>query len=898
MRLFAEVRARFRALLHLEQLTRDADEEFRFHVDMQAEQLVREGFTPDEARRRALTRFGGVPRTRDEVGDARGVRWLQDFAFDVRYGWRQLRHSPGFAAVAVLTLALGIGANTAIVSVVNGVLLRPLPFADAGRLVMLWETDRHSGTTREPGSWPDYLDYQRTARSLAGLDAITGAAVNLGADGAGDESVRLSAMEVTHGFFDLVGIRPIMGRPFSAEEDRPGALRVVMLGESLWRGRYLADPAIVGRTIRLDDVPHVVIGVLPADADFGLDQVHARASYHSTYLSDGDVDVWLPARASESSYPRDTHPFLLMGRLAPGTSDDAAQRELASLAAGLERAYGADHDRGVHVESLTQVVFGPVRPVLLLLLGSVGLVLLVACVNVANLLLARSAVRVREVAVRGALGAGIGRLARQFVVESMLLALMGGAAGIVVAFAGLRALLALAPADIPRVSRVGIDAPVLGVTLAVSLGVGLVFGLVPTVRALRLDLIGILRGEGPAASGGRGRRRFRDGLIVAELALSVMLVVCAGLAVRSFWSVLRVDPGFRSAGVLKAEYQLPASRYPQDYSKWPAWSEIHGFNGELLRRLRALPGVDAAAIASAHPLDAGFTNSFTVVGREEEARDWPEISVRIVSAGYFATLGVRLSRGRVIEESDALAATPVAVINDAAAARFFPGGDPIGHEIRFWGVSRRIVGVVGNERLRGLTESAPSAVYISLAQVPSASGVVLVRTTRDPLSLALPVRRAVRGVDPSLAVYGVEALPETLLQSVGQRRFAMLVLSAFAAVTLVLALIGVHGVLSYTTSQRTHEIGIRVALGATGGRVAGLVVRGGLALAAWGTALGMAGALAGSRLLTGLLYGVGRLDPWTFIAVPVVVLAASTLATWLPARRASRVDPVEALRAE
>jgi predicted permease len=468
--------------------------------------------------------------------------------------------------------------------------------------------------------------------------------------------------------------------------------------------------------------------------------------------------------------------------------------------------------------------------------------------------------------------------------------------GALFAWVGLHALVALAPADIPRLSEVGINGRVLAAAMTVSIAVGLVFGLVPMSQAFRLDVAAAIQRDANSTSGGRARRRFRQGLVVTELALSVMLVVCAGLLVRSLASVLRVDPGFVAQGVLKAQYQLPVSRYPNDYKVWPKWNETHRFNDALLGRVRALPGVTSAAIAVSHPLDAGFTNSFTVVGREAESHDWPEIRVRLVTPGYFATLGVPVREGRVFDAADVADAPFVAVINEAARKRFFPNG-ALGQELRWWGVKRRIVGVVADERIQGIVEDAPPAVYAAIAQAPSANGVLLVRTSGDPAALESTVRNAIHAVDPELAVYGLEPLSITLLDSIGQRRFTTVLLGGFAAATLVLALIGVHGVLTYTTAQRSRELGIRVALGATRSEVVGLVLRGGLGLVLGGVALGLLGAWAGSSYLRALLFGVTRSDPFTYVVVPVLVVAAAMAATWMPARRAARVQPVEALKA-
>jgi len=896
MTFLARLWARLEALLRRSRVDQETAEELRFHLDMETAKQVRAGLAPQEARRQAQLALGGVSRTQDAVRDERGSNWLEHLPQDLRHAVRRLRRSPGFTLVAVLTLALGIGANTAIYSVVDGVLLRAIPFAEGKRLVMVWETDRRSNTTREPASWPDYVDLAERSRVLDGAAAASGMEVTLTPD-QGDP-VRVSGMAVTHTFFPLVGVRPILGRLFTPEEDRPGGARVTVLGEGLWRSRYGADPGILGRTLRFDDVPYEVIGVVPHGADFGLDQIHARAAYHGPYIGTGDVGAWAPLQASAEATPRSTHPFFMLGRLGPDLTVEQAQGELADIAADLERTYPQENTaRGVHVESLQQVVFGPTRPMMLMLLGAVALVLLVACVNVANLLLARGATRSREVAVRGALGAGFGRLGRQCLTESVVLALAGGAAGVLLAVGGLRALLALAPADIPRVADVGLNPRVLIATLVLSISVGLAFGLVPTIQAFHVDIMSTIRNASPGSSSGPGARRFREGLVIAELALSVTLVVSAGLLIRSFWSVLNVDPGFRADGVVKAEFQLPASRYPSDYRVWPAWKEVHAFDQKLLEAVRAIPGVTSAAIANAHPLDAGYTNSFSVVGREAEAENWPEISVRAVTPDYFTTLGVRVETGQGFTDADDASAPAVAVINQESVRRFFPTQDPIGQQIRFWGTARRIVGVITDERIHGLTEPPPPSVYVPTGQAPRAA-VVFARTSGDPAMLVEPLRRAVLAADPGLAVYGAEPLTLTVRESQAQRRFAMLVLGAFAGVTFLLALVGIHGVLSYTTSQRTREIGIRMALGATGAGVTGLVMKGGLRLAATGTALGLIGAALGSRLLSGMLFGIPRLDPATFLVVAVAAIGAALVAIWLPARRAAGVAPISCLRAE
>ncbi|MGH7529773.1 MAG: ABC transporter permease, partial [Gemmatimonadales bacterium] len=747
---------------------------------------------------------------------------------DLRYALRQLRASPGFTLAALLTLALGIGANTAIFSVVDGVLLRPAPFEDMDRLVMVWETDRKSGTMHEPASVPDYLDFQRRSTRFEQLAAFNAGEVNLTPEAG--EPRRLAAVGISYEWLPALGIRPLLGRGFAAEDDRPGAPNVVLIGEELWQQHYARDPDVIGRQISINDVPRQIIGVLPRGADFGLLQVLKAADYSRGFADRGGasrVDVWAPLRPNPAVSPRSNHPIFVIGRLSAGATVATAQQEFDAIAADLERIYPENDARGAHLEPLEQVVFGPVRPALLVLLGAVVLVLLIACANVANLLLVRGTARLREITVRSALGAGMGRLARQFLVEGALLAVCGAALGIVLAFWGLDLLVALAPADIPRVGRVAIDGRVLAASLAITVAVALLFGLLPALQARRHNLQSALQGAaGRGGSAGREHRRFRSVLVAAELGLAVMLMIGAGLLIKSLARLQRVDPGFSTTGVVKAQYQLPPSRYPRDFSKWPRWPETHRFNLELRSRLAALPGVEHVAIAGSHPLDAGFTSSIAVVGREPEAADWPEPSIRLVSPGYFETVQVPLRAGRLFAESEDVDAPPVVLINEAAQRIYFAGHDPLGQRIQLWGAARRVVGVVGDERIHGLANPTPPGVYLPLTQATPANGAysVLARVSRAPDGFAPTLRQVARGLDPALPLFDVEPLAATLSNSLGQRRFTMLVLGIFAGVALILAIVGVHGVLSYMVAQRTREIGIRVALGARPRAVRALVV--------------------------------------------------------------------------
>lgn len=888
--------ARLGSLFGRRRADRELAEELDFHARMEAERLEAAGMSAPEARRQALVNLGTMTRITEEARDARGIRWFEDLVRDTRHASRQLLRTPAFTLAAVLTLMLGIGATTAIFSVIDGVLLRRVPLADATRLVVVWETDRSSGTAHEPSAWPDYVDFKARTRTLSGAAALRGAVGNL--TPLEGEPVRVAGVRVTHDYFSLIGVAPLVGRSFTPAEDLPGGGNLVVLGESFWRSRHGGDPGVVGRTIRLNEADFQVIGVMPAAAEFGLDQLHARADYHAAYLSSGPVDLWLPNAASEEAFPRSTHPFLVVGRVAPGFGRAAVAEEFDTITAELEASYPESNEaRGANVESLDAVVFGSVRPVLTLLAVAVGLVLIVACVNVANLQLARGTRRAHEVAVRGALGAGSFRLGRQFLVESLLLALVGGVAGIAFAHLSLQGLATLIPADLPRGDAIAIDLRVLGVALAASVAVGVAFGLVPMLQARRVDPITVIRSASTGSGSSRPSTRLRSALVVAELALSVALVTSAGLLVRSLWSVLAIDPGFSVEGVVKAEYQLPASRYPMDFSRYPALDEIHGFNARLLEQARAIPGVEAVALAGAHPLNRGFTNSFVIIGREAEGQDWPEIAMRIVSPGYLSTMSVDLLDGRALDAGDDATAPLVVLINAAARSRFFPDGtSPVGQQIRFWGSTRTIVGVVADERVYGLTEEVPPATYVSTSQAPGQAGVLLLRARGELASVQAAARTAINAVDPQLAVFGVEPLAETLRASVSGRRFAALMTGLFAGITVLLALVGIHGVIAYTTAQRSQEIGVRMALGATAGAVLAMVLRSGLRLAVLGTVLGLAGAWLGSRLLGQFLFGVGALDPLTFAVVPVVVLAATLVACWVPARRAARAEPVRALR--
>ena len=893
MSLRTRILRRLRAIIARGAMDRELGDELRFHLEMDVAARVRSGQSPEAARADAYRAFGGVERFKEDCRDARGVAWLDAIGGDTRRALRSMAARPAFTLAVVLTLGLGIGANTAIFSVVNAVLLQPLPYDDAERLVMLWENDRNSGTVREPASVPDFFDFVARGRVFSEIAGLQPRALNFTPPSPAADAELLSAAAVTRDFLPAMGVSPLLGRGFLPAESAPGGAPVVMISEHLWRTRFAGSPSVIGQRMELEDSSYSVVGVLPD----GLELPSMPPGFTSLR---SDVDVWLPLAATPTSSPRSRHDVVLVARLRPGVTVAIAQREMAALASQLEREHPGDNRaRGVFVEPLQTSLVRNVRPALAVLLAAVGLVLLIACANVANLLLARTVARRREVAVRVALGAGAPRIAVQFFVESVLLALAAAAMGVAIALLGLRALLSLAPTDLPRLANISVDPRVLGFTLAIALILAIIFGLLPALVSRGMDVQSALRQEGGrGSSGSRGRARLRGALVVLEVALSVVLVIGAALMIRSVWSLRNVNPGFQPEKLLEARYQLPPSRYPQDFSTFPRWTEVQGFHRRLIERLETIPGVKSASVSASDPLETGFTNSFVIVGREAEAEHQPEIYVRSASPSYFATAGVRLLRGRMLTDGDDAEGPPVLLMNEAGAKRFFPDSDPIGEHIRFWGASREIVGVVADEKFAGLASETPPAVYPPLWQVPMPSVSLLVRTTGDPAAAARAVRGEISAIDPEIALYDVGTMGEALTRSIGKERFTMLLLGSFAALALVLAVIGVHGVLSYAVEQRRHEMGIRMALGAQRSAVLGLVVRQGMTLSLAGIALGVLGALAVTRLLGALLFGVGPADVATFAVVVGVIALAAAVASFLPARAATAIDPATSLRNE
>jgi putative ABC transport system permease protein len=807
---------------------------------------------------------------------------MQGILQDVRYAVRVLRAHAGFTLVAIATLALGIGATSAMFSIANTVLFEPLPYAQPERLVRIWEFDRLRDSAREGLSGPDYLDLEARQRVFDSLTAFMSAEQTLTQRGGEPERVLIS--RTTHGFFRVLGRPPALGRAFSAEEDRPGAARVAVLNAGFWARRFASNPNVIGQTLTLDGLDHTIIGVVT----------------DPLLMPSPVTDIWTPLRLDHATTSRGVHNLGAIGRLRSNVTIERARADLTAIAAQLETEFAADNKgRGLATNLLHADSTRQVRTTLLVLLGAVGAVLLITCANIASLLLSRAVSRVKEVSIRSALGAGSWRVVRQFIVEGVMLSCIAGAAGLGIAYLALDALMTFAPIDLPRAADIGIDMRVVALVSAITLLTGVLFGLVPALQTLREDLQGSLKEQARGSAGaGRTSQRLRRVLVVAEIAMSAALLIGAALLIKSFWRLQMVDPGFQPEHVLKVQFQLPASRYPQSFPKFPDWPEVHAFNEQLLERVRQVPGVRAAGLAVSHPLNGGFTSRYTIAGRPEVAEgDRDEIRIRTASPGYFATVGIPLLRGRWLDDRDRVGQPRVTLINDSAARRHFAGEEPLGQIINLFGKPYTIVGIVGNERFMGLDQDVPPAVYPPIAQLPM-GGILLVRGDGDPRAFTNAIRREFRAIDPALALHGISTMTSELSRTTAQPRFSSALVGAFAAMAWLLAIIGVHGVLSYSVAQRVQEIGVRMALGAEPRDVLRLMMREGIIVALVGLAIGVGLALASSRVLATMLYAVEPRDLTVFAGVAVSLLGTALLASYLPARRATRVDPITALRAD
>jgi len=868
------------------QVDQDFDLELESHLDLLTEEGVRRGMSPEQAKRAARIRLGGHTQLKETNRELHGLPAIETFLQDTRYAFRMLRKNPGFTAVAVLTLALGIGANTAIFSVVYAVLLKPLPYTNPDQLFTAFQANTQQGIAETGCSYPNFEEWRAQNHVFSELAGINAHQLTL--TGRGEPSV-VNTSVVTPELFALLDVKPLAGRIFFSQDGKPGAAPVALVSEELWRGRFGADPKITGTSIDLDKRPFTVIGIIPAAF---------RTPFFNT-----KQEVWIPLVQdplfSTLMPQRGSHFLPALGRLKPGVTVAQAQAEMDAISGRLAGEFPAENNGWtIRLVPLQKEIVGEVRTELLVLLGAVGLVLLIACANIANLLLTRATSRSKEIAVRTALGAGRVRIIRQLLSETAVLGLLGGAVGIALAYWGVKALSSLLPSSLPQTNPIRVDYFVLGFALLLSAIAGVAFGLVPAMFAANADIQNALR-EGARSGESRNRRRARGFLAVAEVSLAMVLLVTAGLLLRSFARLTSVSPGFDAQHIVKADISLPQFQYstPQ---QWAAFSE------ELLARIQSDPGLQDSAVVVPRPIADGNVNlPFDIVGNPPSSAGASRTANYVsVSPDYFRVMGIPLLAGRVFNQHDISSAPRVSIISEAMARLYFPNQDPLGKQIAFGfpagnGESmREIVGIVGNVRDVALGKNPGAMMYVPYAQAPFWGANLVVKSTLSTSSVAAAIRQEVQRIDKDLPVTDVAKMPDLIDASVAQPRFRMFLLGLFAVMALVLAATGIFGVISYSVSRRTNEIGIRVALGASRNTILSMILRETLILTFAGLAVGLPCTLAASHLVGHMLFNVSANDPATIAAVAFSLAAVAAVAGYIPARRAVRIDPMAALRYE
>lgn len=892
----SEIRARLADLALPPMRENEIVEELSQHLEDQFEDVVNRG-TPeaeatstvlsdlDELLTRQLQRVERrAPQNQVPLGTRARSNFIGDVAQDVRFALRMFTKNPAFTAIAVLALALGIGANTAIFSVVDAILLRPLPYKNPERLVMVWENATHLGFPKNTPSPANFLDWQKQATVFEGMAAFAERSLNLTGVG---EPERLDGRRVSANLFDLLGVRPIVGRTFVADDDKPGT-KVAVLNESLWKRRFGGDPGVVGRPITLNSESYTVVGVV-------------RSSVRLPASGKWRDQIWVPlAFSAEEAEGRGNHFLEVIGRLKPGVTLAQAQAEMQTIAARLAQEYPKVNLRiGSVVNPLHEEIVGDIKPALLILLGAVVFVLLIACANVANLLLARAAVRQKEIALRLALGADRARLTKQLLVESIMLSLLGGIVGLGLAYFGLTVLTRFIPPEFIHTETIAINGTVLLFTLVVAIITGVMFGLAPAVQASNFNLNDTLKESGRDSGAGVRGKRLRSYLVVAEVAVSFILLIGAGLLINSFMHLRNLDPGFRSDHLLTITLDLSDVKYP-DVQRRSA------FFDEVVRQVRELPGVASVAVAGNLPfLYNGDSMGISIEGIPDPPADqWPDVIYRAVGPGYFSTMGIPLVKGRDFNDQDTLETTRGVVIGEKTAAHYWPAGDAIGKRLKPGGGGadipwRTVIGIVKDVRQNDFIAEPKMQMYFPYRQlkdlVPNA---LVIKTNVEPLSLGVAVRNAVWSVDKDQPVANIESMEHIVASAVARQRFSMLLLAVFAGLALLLAAVGIYGVMSYTVAQQTREIGIRIALGARRSDVLTMTVMQGLRLVGVGLIFGLAIAFVLTRIMASLLFGISATDPVTFISIAFVLLGVAFVASYLPALRATRIDPMIALRAQ
>ena len=877
--MFSRLVRRCRALYRKRDLERELDEELQFHLESEMAHHLSSGMSVEEARSAAMKSFGGLEQTKEACRDARRVRFVEELWQDLRYGFRNLRKNPGFGAVVVITLGLGIGANTAIFSVVEALLLRPLPYSEPERLVMLSEKSREGA--RLTAAYPNFADWRARAQSFESLASIRSQAMNLTGV---ERPMRLRGRTVNWNFFQLLGVGPQLGRLFDEADDRYGAPRTALLSYELWKELFGGETSVIGRAINIDDEAYTVIGVLPPGFEY-----FRRADVYAP--------IGLFLRPNSGLADRGSSLGLsAVARLKPGVTLQQANSEMATLGAQLAQEYPAiNGGKSAMAERLQDVMSEDVRLSLWVLLGAVGFILLIACINVANLLLVRAAERQKEMAVRLALGAPASRIVRQLLNESILIGVLGGAFGLLAGRLMLDALLTLAPEEIPQLSRVGLDRGVLLFALGVTAATSVLCALLPALHAARVDLRPALQ-EGGRAPAGAAREGMRKALLVAEVSLALVLLSGAGLLARSMHNLLHVELGFDADNLLTMRLNLYGKKYDDQTARV--------FYDECLTRVGALPGVRAAALTNSLPIDGSdYVTFFTAADKPAPTRaDLPRTDYVLVSANYFETMGIHLLKGRLFNSSDTAESAPVVVINETMARRMWPGEDPIGKRVKQgytesqtpW---REVVGVVNDVKLNGVERETSMQTYLPFVQFPGANLGLVVRASQ-PLAAATAVEQSIHMIDKDLPVYAALTMDQLLGHSLATRRLTLVLLSSFAVLALLLAALGIYGVTSYGVTQRTQEIGIRVAFGARVSDVLRVVIGQGMKSALLGIVVGLGGAFALTRLIANLLFQVNTIDAFTFASVTLLLILVALVACFLPARRAAKIDPLVALRKE
>jgi putative ABC transport system permease protein len=888
MKWFNLLRDRLRAFRQREEVINDIDREMRSHVELQTEENIKAGMSPAEAREQAMRSFGNFNRAIDEAYDVKGGGVFESLTQDARYGVRMLTKHTAFTAVAVITLALGIGANTAIFSVVNELLLRPLPYRDAERIAMLWEVTpegRHQNTT----SRANFRAWRSQNSTFEHLAAFTDQRFNLTGTGEPEE---LSVQMATPELFKILGVDPILGRTLLPDDDGPGKSPVAVLGYTLWQRRFGGQPNVAGQEIMLNGVKFTITGVMPPSFQFHIKHRSGTGR---------PAELWTVLPMPDGGAANERGRFLsVLGRLKDGVSIEQAGAELRTIEARLsDETPQFNKNYSAEVLPLREQFFGNVRRPLWILLGAVGFVLLIACANVANLLLSLATSREKEIALRAALGARRVRIVRQLLTESLLLALLGSVLGLGFAWLGIKALMLISPPDLVNLQSVGLNVTVLLWTLGVSLLTGVVFGLAPALHISRLNLNDSLKEGGKSESAqASGSRRLRSALVVSEIALAVVLLASAGLLIKSFVRLQQVDRGFDTENILTMVVRLPAARYPED-------PQVVTFFNQTLERVRALPGVRGAGMVNFLPLYGGLGSStgFKIEGRPEPPPgQGPSTDVRVADAGYFPTMGIPLLRGRNFSDMELREARQVILINEALARLHFPNEDPIGKRLDVAMFEKptpaEVIGIVGNVRYDSLIDESPPAVYFPHPDLAYPFMSLVVRTDGEPAAIAPAVQREIRLLDPNQPVSDVRTMNQIMAEWVSRSRFNTLLLGLFAGLATVLSAVGIFGVMNYSVALRTRELGLRLAIGAQPRQVLLLVLKQGLLLTIFGLVIGLAAAFALTRLLSGLLFGVEAIDVGTFTMISLLLVIVSLLACYLPARRAMRIDPLQALRYE